>query len=72
MEPDAGTEGDFVMAGMVVHCKKEKYDVYIAGMVNRDPNQCRGPIESETPLQVLSTDESPRTLRSCFLAKKRR
>ena len=35
MEPDAGTESGFVMAGMVVHCKKEKYDVYIGRAVPR-------------------------------------
>ena len=36
MEPDAGTESDSVMPGMVVHCKKGKYDVYIGRAVPRN------------------------------------
>jgi hypothetical protein len=35
MEPDAGTESGFVTRRMVVHCKKEKYDVYIGRAVPR-------------------------------------
>jgi hypothetical protein len=35
MESDAGTESDWVTGRMVVHCKKEKYDVYIGRAVPR-------------------------------------